>query len=153
MSTRTTSNATRGPSRATSGRFAIGNPGGPGRPRRQTEGAYLGTMMEVVSLDTWKTIVTAAVTAAQAGDHQARQWLARYLVGEPSTTAPTPLSVVIDTLLARDEAMDKATAILAEPHIAEVREPLSFFRQDTDREAAILAEAREVLRQAEEGAS
>ena len=149
MSTRTTSNATR----ATAGRFAVGNAGGPGRPKRTTEAAYLGTMMEVVSLDTWKKIVTAAVEGAQAGDSKAREWLARYLVGEPQGKAPSPLSVVVDTLLARDPALDKAAGILAEPVIDAECNPVDFGSLRRERKAEILAEAREALRQSEEAAS
>jgi hypothetical protein len=148
--TRTTNRST---TRTASGRFAIGNPGGPGRMKRTTEGAYLGTMMEVVSLETWKNIVTSAVEAAQAGDHKAREWIGRYLVGEPTTTAPSPLQVVVDSLLARDAALDKAAAILAEPVIDAERHPIDFGTISRDRKAEILAEAREVLRQSEEAAS
>ncbi len=120
--------------------------------KRSTEAAYLGTMMEVVSLDTWKKIVTAAVTAAQAGDYKAREWIGRYLVGEPATKAPTPLQVVVDTLLARDAALDKAAAILAEPVIDAERHPIDFGTLSRERKAEILGEAREVLLQAEEAA-
>lgn len=149
MSTRTNRTTTR----ADGGRFAIGNPGGPGRMKRTTEAAYLGTMMEVVSLDTWKKIVTAAVEAAQAGDHKAREWIGRYLVGEPATTAPTPLQVVVGDLLGEDEALDKAAAILSGPVIDAERHPIDFGTLTRDRKAEILAEAREVLRQSEEAAS
>lgn len=148
MSTRTNRTTTR----ADGGRFAIGNPGGPGRPRRQTEADYLHVMMTTVTMDTWKNIVTAAVEAAQAGDHKAREWLARYLVGEPATTAPTPLQVVVDTLLARDAALDKAASILAEPVIDAERHPIDFGTLSRERKVEILAEAREVLRQSEEAA-
>lgn len=148
--TRTTNRST---TRTASGRFAIGNPGGPGRMKRTTEGAYLASMMKVVSMDVWENIVTAAVEGAKSGDHKAREWIGRYLVGEPATTAPTPLQVVVDTLLARDPALDKAAAILAEPVIDAERHPIDFGTLSRERKVEILAEAREVLRQSEEAAS
>ncbi len=148
--TRTTNSST---TRTASGCFAVGNPGGPGRPRRQTEADYLHVMMTTVTMDTWKNIVTAAVEGAKSGDHRAREWLARYLVGEPATTAPTPFQVVVDSLLARDAALDKAAGILAEPVIDAERNPVDFGSLRRERKAEILAEAREVLRQAEEAAS
>jgi hypothetical protein len=49
------------------GRFTTGNPGGPGRPRRAIEREYLATLSEAVSLEDWKEIVQAAVTAAKQG--------------------------------------------------------------------------------------
>jgi hypothetical protein len=64
------------------GRFTVGNPGGPGRPRRPVEREYLRALNEAVSLDDWKEVVCAAVAQAKEGDSKARDWLARYLIGE-----------------------------------------------------------------------
>jgi len=50
--------------RDSSGRFQVGTAGGPGRPRRQTEAAYMQAMMDEVPLETWRDVVRAAVTAA-----------------------------------------------------------------------------------------
>jgi len=72
------------------GTFAQGNEGGPGRPRRQTEAAYLVALSEAVTLDDWREIVKAAVIAAKSGDAQARKWLSDYLLGvNPAGTRPT----------------------------------------------------------------
>jgi hypothetical protein len=40
-------------------------------------------LCEAVSLSDWKKIATQAVEQAKEGDHQARTWLGRYLIGEP----------------------------------------------------------------------
>jgi hypothetical protein len=66
--------------RQAGGRFATGNAGGPGRPRRAVEVEYLAALNEVVSIDDWKEIVLYAVREAKNGDPKAREWLAKYLV-------------------------------------------------------------------------
>jgi hypothetical protein len=76
------------------GQFTAGNPGGPGRPRRAVEREYLAALGERVPLDAWRGIVDRAVRDAMNGDHLARQWLSKYLLGEK------PLSL---TTLAADE--------------------------------------------------
>jgi len=67
------------------GRFTPGNPGGPGRPRRAIEAEYLAALSEVVTLDTWREIVSTAVERAKSGDARAREWIARYVLGSEST--------------------------------------------------------------------
>jgi hypothetical protein len=39
------------------GRFAKGNPGGPGRPRRAVEADYLAALSQAVPLEKWRDIV------------------------------------------------------------------------------------------------
>jgi hypothetical protein len=56
--------------------------GGPGRGRRRVEREYLAALGEAVSLDDWRAVVQAAVTAAKEGDCKARDWLTRHLLGE-----------------------------------------------------------------------
>ncbi len=73
--------------RGARGRFAKGNLGGPGRPRRAVEREYLAALSAAVSLDDWREIVQRAVTDAKGGDATARVWLARYLVGDKLTLA------------------------------------------------------------------
>lgn len=67
--------------RERNGRFARGNPGGPGRPRRKIEVEYLATLSDQVSLDDWRKIVRQAVDDAISGDAQARRWLSQHLLG------------------------------------------------------------------------
>src|SRR5947208_112287 len=64
------------------GRFAAGNPGGPGRPRRPVEREYLRALNEAVTLDDWQEVVRGALAQAKEGDAKAREWLARYLIGD-----------------------------------------------------------------------
>jgi hypothetical protein len=68
--------------RLPNGTFAKGNAGGPGRPRRAKERDYLQALTDVVGLEDWRAIVQKAVDTAKAGDHRAREWLAKYLVGD-----------------------------------------------------------------------
>jgi hypothetical protein len=68
--------------RSDNGRFARGNPGGPGRPRRAIESEYLATLGDAVSLADWREVVARAVADAKAGDSAARVWLTKHLLGE-----------------------------------------------------------------------
>lgn len=75
------------------GRFVPGCPGGPGRPRRAVEADYLRALGDAVSLADWAAIVRVAVDQAKAGDGKARDWLARYLIGE---TPPSLMGLAAD---------------------------------------------------------
>jgi hypothetical protein len=130
------------------GRFARGNPGGPGRPRRQTEAAYLRVMMDACPLDAWEEVVRSAVDAAKAGDHQARQWLTRYLVGEAEATAPRPTAVIIEELLGRDGPMDAAAAQKAKAILDRRKYPA--LHKDDGEEERVIAQVKAELLAAEE---
>jgi hypothetical protein len=82
------------------GRFTLGNPGGPSRPRRAVELNYLATLADAVPKRRWRKIITRAVRDAEAGDAKARRWLAEYLLGrraEPLTTlAASELAGTLD---------------------------------------------------------
>ena len=68
------------------GRFTPGCPAGPGRPKRQTETAYMASIGDAISLEDWQAIVRRAADDAKGGDGKAREWLAKYLIGaEPPT--------------------------------------------------------------------
>ena len=129
------------------GRFTIGNAGGPGRPKRQTEAGYLSVLMEECDLDQWRSVVKRAVADAADGNDKARAWLASYLVGQPAATAPAPIEVVVANLLGRDPALDAAAAAAAEPILSRERFPL--LRADDDRKAAVRAEAAQAILEAE----
>ncbi|HUY34349.1 MAG TPA: hypothetical protein VMV69_16505 [Pirellulales bacterium] len=73
------STQTNGTAHDKAGRFAPGNPGGPGRPRREVEAEYLAATMANVTAEAWGRIVAKAVVDAEAGDRHAREWLARML--------------------------------------------------------------------------
>lgn len=74
---------------------------------RRTEGDYMGVLLEAVTLDDWRAVVNNAKTLAQAGDAQARAWLAQYLMGKPVGSAPTPLTVVVQQLNGADPLVEK----------------------------------------------
>ena len=76
-------------------KLKVAHPDEPGPPRRAVEREYLATLSEAVPLDAWREIIAAAVEKAKAGDAKARDWLARYLLGEKPMTL---------TDLAADEA-------------------------------------------------
>jgi hypothetical protein len=65
---------------------------------RRTEGDYMSTLLETVTLEDWEDVVSSALAAAKHGDAPARAWLAQYLVGKPAGKAPTPLTVVVQQL-------------------------------------------------------
>ena len=67
------------------GCFAIGSPGGPGRPPIERERRYAETLASVCKVDDWLEICRRAVEDAKVGDHRAREWLSKYLIGEPQT--------------------------------------------------------------------
>ncbi len=69
------------------GSFRKGNPGGPGRPFLR-QARFLEVMNEVVTTDEWKKVVRQALKRAVAGDHYARDWLSKYLMGQPE---PIPI--------------------------------------------------------------
>lgn len=70
--------------RDSKGRFTDGNPGGPGRPRRAVERDYLVAFVEIASPDRFRLIAERAVADAIAGDSAARNWVTRYLLGDPA---------------------------------------------------------------------
>lgn len=72
-----------------SGQFLPGFSGNPqGRLPRQTEARYLDATMKTVSVENWAEICQKALEDALHVDPQvrarAREWLAKYLIGEPS---------------------------------------------------------------------
>ncbi|MBK5970903.1 hypothetical protein Thiosp_03865 [Thiorhodovibrio litoralis] len=133
--------------RDTQGRFTVGHPGGPGRPKRQTEAGYLSTMMSVVDLDQWRRICEKARDDALAGDEKARSWLARYLVGDPSAKAPATTEVIIQQLLQLDPALDKAAMRLAAPELTSEEFPGLAAKER--HESVVRAEAAAAILQAE----
>ena len=74
---------------------------------RRTEGDYMSVLLEAVTLEDWRAVVNNAKTLAQAGDPQARSWLAQYLMGKAASSAPTPLTVVVQQLNGADPLIEK----------------------------------------------
>ena len=86
---------------------------------RRTEGDYMGVLLDAVTLDDWRGVVTGALKAAKGGDPQARNWLAQYLVGRPEGKAPTPLNIVVQQLNGLDPLVNR----LAKPMIDREKYP------------------------------
>ncbi|MGQ0618303.1 MAG: hypothetical protein ACT4QA_00055 [Panacagrimonas sp.] len=86
---------------------------------RRTEGDYMGVLLDAVTLDDWREVVTATVAAAKVGDPSARVLLAQYLVGRPEAKAPAPLTVVVQQLSGRDPLVER----LAHQHIHRIEYP------------------------------
>jgi hypothetical protein len=97
---------------------------------RRTESDYMSVLLDAVPLEDWRAVVMKAVAAAKCGDAGARAWLAQYLVGKPGTTAPAPLTVVVQQLSGRDPVVEK----LASPHIDRMEYP-SLHAADDIKEA------------------
>jgi len=69
------------------GRFAKGNAGGPGRPKREVERDYLQAIRDTISRKDIIEIAKRAVRDAKGGDGKARDWISRYLLPETSGQA------------------------------------------------------------------
>ena len=107
---------------------------------RRTETDYMNALLDAVTVEDWRDVVTTAVAAAKAGDAGARLWLAQYLIGKPSATAPSPLTVVVQQLSGHDPVV----AELAAPHIDRLKYPALHGNDDLDD--ALRAEVAAELR-------
>ncbi len=114
---------------------------------RRTEANYMSVLIDAVSLDDWRAVVTATVAAAKAGDASARAWLGQYLVGRPGLTAPPPLTVVVQQLSGRDPIVDE----LANRQINRLQFPNPF--EDEALEFTVRETIREELRRQDQWAS
>jgi hypothetical protein len=86
---------------------------------RRTEGDYMSTLLDIVTLDDWQDVVSSALSAAKQGDAQARAWLAQYLVGKPAGKAPSPLTVVVQQLNGENPLVNR----LAKPVLDQYKYP------------------------------
>ena len=103
---------------------------------RRTEGDYMAVLLETVTLDDWRGVVSTAKAAAKAGDAQARAWLAQFLMGKPAGNAPTPMTVVVQQLSGADPLVEK----LAKPLIDRRNNPeRSQYAINTDQIRALVA--------------
>lgn len=100
---------------------------------RRTEGDYMGVLLDTVTLNDWRSVVNGALQAAKAGDPQARNWLAQYLIGRPEGKAPTPMNIVVQQLSGADPLVEK----LAKPAIDRILYPPT--NQNDDLKAHIRA--------------
>lgn len=114
---------------------------------RRTESDYVGVLLDAITLDDWRAVVNNAKTMAQAGDPQARAWLAQYLMGKPAGSAPTPLTVVVAQLNGADPLVNK----LAKPMIDRQKYPTVYGNDafEDGIRALITAELAEKIRPVE----
>ena len=114
---------------------------------RRTEGDYMSVLLDAVTLDDWRGVVTGALQAAKGGDPQARNWLAQYLVGRPETKAPTPLNIVVQQLNGRDPLVER----LANPTIQRDKYPSlrTYDAHEDQIRALVAAELLEKIKQVE----
>ncbi len=82
---------------------------------RRTEGDYMSTLLDTVTLDDWQDVVST-LAAAKQGDAQARAWLAQYLVGKPAGKAPTPLTVVVQQLNGDNPLVNRLSKTVIDQH-------------------------------------
>ena len=75
-----------------------------------------GALLDAVSLDDWREVVTGAVQAAKGGDPQARNWLGQYLIGRPESKAPTPINVIVNQLQGHDPVVDRLATPFVNRH-------------------------------------
>ena len=68
--------------------------GGPGRPSRAGEVAYLSALTDEVTPERWGIIVRRAVADAAQGNGQAREWISRYLLGDLTALTVEPVAIV-----------------------------------------------------------
>ena len=73
----------------------------------RTEGSYMATVLDTVTLEDWRGVVTSALQRAKNGDAQARHWLGQYLIGKPEGRAPTPLTIVVQQLIGVDPVVNR----------------------------------------------
>jgi hypothetical protein len=79
---------------------------------RRTESDYMAVLLDTVSLEDWRDVVSETLQRAKQGDPQARAWLAQYLVGRPEVKAPTPMTVVVNQWAGRDTLAERLAAPL-----------------------------------------
>lgn len=104
----------------------------------------MSVLLDTVTLDDWRTVVSSALQDAKAGDAQARNWLAQYLVGKPEGKAPTPLTVVVQQLNGADPVVNG----LAKPLIDRQRYPGTYMNdaQEDQIRALIAAELQQRIK-------
>ncbi len=79
------------------GRFLPGNPGGPGRPKKEPSNRFHIALEEVVTDREWRRLVRNTLERALDGDLKAMDWLAKHLLGKPKYTVQDVASAASDS--------------------------------------------------------
>jgi hypothetical protein len=120
------------------GRFLPGNPGGPGRPPRSTEVAYLQRLTEALSPEVFSEIVRSIAEKAKGGDLKAAELLCRYILPRiaPKTIAEVQvIGWAVPQSLDRIE-LELAASLGSRPEQELARALLRDLGQNADREKA-----------------
>lgn len=78
------------------GRFAKGAPAGPGRPPRRAEREILERLRTLCTDDRIDAVLLRLIADAAQGRADARKLLLAYVIGKPTTAAPTLTQLAID---------------------------------------------------------
>jgi len=87
------------------GRFAVGNPGGPGNPHAVQVGRLRSALLDAVTPEDMRAVALALVEKAKGGDIAAARVLFDRVLGKP----------VEADLIARLEAIEEAVGVSREP--------------------------------------
>jgi hypothetical protein len=119
------------------GRFAIGNPGGPGNPFARQVAALRREALEAVTPEDVRAIVTKLVELARAGNVPAAKLVLAYTVGKPAQTAnPDMLDVEEWDKFRKTAPMVDELASLIKPDSSMLLAGLRTSVQCTTRECA-----------------
>jgi hypothetical protein len=99
--------------REANGKFAAGNPGGPGNPHARHCARMLEVFRSAVSVEAFTNIVCKLIEKAEAGDTSAAKIIVTYVVGKP-LPAPHPDSIDRDEWdhYQKDAMNDKEMAVV-----------------------------------------
>ena len=81
----------------------------------------MAALLDTVTLEDWRDVVAGALQLGKGGVAQARAWLAQYLVGKASASAPTALTVHVNQWSGKDPLTER----LARPLIQQEKFPLT----------------------------
>ncbi len=101
------------------GRYLPGHSGGPGRPKKKRDPAYMTIVEEEVTHEDWRAIIRTLKEAALNGEPQAQKLLAAYLLGRPVPAASTedenedPAALPPDLLLPPSQLSPAAIKVLS----------------------------------------
>ena len=91
-------------SRGPRGRFAIGNPGGPGNPHAAKVGELRSALLDAVTTEDIRAVLDALVTEAKAGNVPAMREFFNRILGQPQAVDAIERLAEVEAVLERIEA-------------------------------------------------